>query len=174
MRGTSGSVERHQHLAAWRIEPWLADGLRLLVNQFRDNEELRKIGDDVERIVLDWAADATIAWCAVREARPEVTVRRDRGTPVVEAFAGKAVAIWGCGELGGRIAEYLARAGVRKLAFHDSGIVAPGGQRPRAMRRHSSHLDLLWRSFSGMDGGLSSRALREGDTRSEPSKVRTR
>jgi ThiF family/Resolvase, N terminal domain len=59
------------------------------------------------------------------DADPEVTLRRDAASPM-RAFAGKSVAIWGCGALGGPIAEWLIRAGVRELRLHDSATVTPG------------------------------------------------
>src|SRR6266568_913030 len=34
--------------------------------------------------------------------------------------------LWGCGALGAPIAEFLIRAGVRKLVLRDAGVVAPG------------------------------------------------
>ena len=65
-------------------------------------------------------------WCAVREARAEVTLRRDQGTPT-SFFASKSAAIWGCGALGGRVAEFLARAGIRKLVLRDPAESWPPG-----------------------------------------------
>lgn len=125
MRGISRG-ERAQHLAAWRMDPWVADALRIMEAQFSDRAELREIGDKAEAMLLDWASSAPIAWASVREARPEVTIRRDIETPAATAFQGKTVSVWGCGALGGYIAEYLARAGARKLILRDGGVVAPG------------------------------------------------
>ena len=52
-------------------------------------------------------------------------IRRDRGAPL-SWFAGRTVAVWGCGALGGQVAEYLTRAGVKKLILRDNGAVTPG------------------------------------------------
>jgi tRNA A37 threonylcarbamoyladenosine dehydratase len=41
-------------------------------------------------------------------------------------FRDRTVAVWGCGALGGHIAEYLTRAGVKKLILRDNGVVTPG------------------------------------------------
>ena len=64
-------------------------------------------------------------WCQVREARPEVTIRRDEGSPL-GWFRGKSVAVLGCGAIGGHVAEALARAGADKLVLRDKSIVTPG------------------------------------------------
>ena len=42
-------------------------------------------------------------------------------------FRGKRVALWGCGAIGGLIAEHLARAGVAQLTIYDWDRVTPGG-----------------------------------------------
>ena len=124
-RGLSGARERQQHLAVWKLAPVVADSLRLCVNQFSESARLRQIGEEMEAAILDWASVADLEWCVVREARPEVTVRRDVGTPM-SVFAGRAVSLWGAGALGGPVAEFLVRAGVRRLIIRDSGVVAPG------------------------------------------------
>ena len=41
-------------------------------------------------------------------------------------FRGKRVALWGCGAIGGLIAEHLARAGVDQLTLYDQARVTPG------------------------------------------------
>ena len=41
-------------------------------------------------------------------------------------FRNKTVAVWGCGAIGGHVAESLARAGVAKIILWDKGIVTPG------------------------------------------------
>jgi predicted acylesterase/phospholipase RssA/proteasome lid subunit RPN8/RPN11 len=85
----------------------------------------REISDEVERIILDWAEGARVDWCNVMEDRPEIVVRRDQEAPT-RWFAGKTVALWGCGALGGPVAEFLARAGVNKLVLRDHRVVMPG------------------------------------------------
>jgi len=114
-----------QHLEVWHLHPVIARGLRLAMEQFDEHEAIREIGRKAENIVLDWASTANIKFARVREDRPEVTARRDEGSPL-EVFRGKSVTIWGCGALGGWIAECLTRAGVAKLVIRDSAVVAPG------------------------------------------------
>ncbi len=125
MRGIHGSGELKQHLTAWRIEPIFATGFRLIVNKHSNNLKFREIGENIERIMVDWAKKANIAWCSVLEDRPEIVTRRDHMSPMA-AFRNKTIAIWGCGALGGHIALHLARAGVTKLILRDKGIVTPG------------------------------------------------
>ena len=79
----------------------------------------------LEVALLAWLEETDVNWCDIREDRPEILVRRDIDTPV-SWFGGKKVVIWGCGALGGHIAEYLARAGVGELLLYDWGRVAPG------------------------------------------------
>ncbi|MEW6533989.1 MAG: patatin-like phospholipase family protein [Candidatus Auribacterota bacterium] len=125
MRGVSGSEKLKQHLACWYIEPTIANGIRLALNKFSDNFKLREIGDKVEKIIFDWANSAKLEWCKILENRTEVTVRRDKETPL-SCFKDRTVSLWGCGALGSVVAEYLVRAGVKKLILRDHGIVNPG------------------------------------------------
>lgn len=124
MRGIQGA-ERKQHLATWRLDKTLAWGLKTALNQYHEYEPLRQLAEEVEKLVLDWMQVAAVAWCRVLEDRPEVTVRRDAGTPM-EWFVGKTVSLWGCGALGSHIAEHLARGQVGRLILHDNNIVKPG------------------------------------------------
>jgi integrative and conjugative element protein (TIGR02256 family) len=124
MRGIRGE-ELRQHLTAWYVEPIVAWGLKEALGKHAEEEQTREFGEKIERIVLDWAEVAKVAWCAVREDRPEIVTRRDQGSPM-GWFAGRTVAVWGCGALGGHAAEYLTRAGVKKLILRDNGIVTPG------------------------------------------------
>jgi len=123
MRGTA--ADRRQHLAAWYVEPLIAWGLGHSLQTAADDPELRESAERVEEIIGKWADTAKIHWCRVREDRPEVTRRRDTGSPL-RWFAGKTIAVWGCGAVGAPIAEWLARAGVRKLILYDNASVAPG------------------------------------------------
>lgn len=124
MRGIRGGALR-QHLTAWYVEPTFAWALKAALDKHDDDEEFRAFGEKIERIILEWAAVAKVAWCAVREDRPEIVTRRDQGAPLAW-FAGRTVAVWGCGALGGHVAEYLTRAGVKWLFLRDNGIVTPG------------------------------------------------
>ena len=122
-RGVEG--ESLPHLTAWEIESTAVVQLMLAIGRRSTDDRLRELGEDAIRKVIDWATSAKLVWCPVREARPEVTLRRDAASPM-RAFAGKSVAIWGCGALGGPIAEWLIRAGVRELRLYDSATVTPG------------------------------------------------
>jgi ThiF family len=61
----------------------------------------------------------------VLENRPEVTRRRDEGTPSTW-LTGKRVLILGGGALGAPVAEHCMRAGVAALQVVDDGLVTPG------------------------------------------------
>lgn len=125
MRGIRGTDELKQHLTVWYVDPVLANGLRLSLNQHSTNDRLREIGVEVERIIMDWAANASVDWCRLTEARPEIVSRRDHDS-ALSWFADRTVLLWGCGALGSAVAEYLTRAGVAKLVLHDRDTVTPG------------------------------------------------
>jgi predicted acylesterase/phospholipase RssA/molybdopterin/thiamine biosynthesis adenylyltransferase/proteasome lid subunit RPN8/RPN11 len=125
MRGIAGSEERRFHLAAWHVDPLTVRGLRLSLHKFDPNPRLQQIGEEVEQLVMEWLKSADVEWCLVREERPEIVVPRDRDSAMAW-FKGKAVSVWGCGALGSHVAEFLTRAGVRRLVLRDSGIVTPG------------------------------------------------
>ena len=124
-RGVRDSGVYQQNLVAWLLDPVIANGLRLALEQFSPHQGLREIGLDCERLVLEWSKLADVSWCRLREARPEVTIRRDYASPLAW-FRDKTVSVWGCGAIGGHVAEALARAGVAKLILWDKGIVTPG------------------------------------------------
>jgi len=128
MRGTVGEGDRRQHLVVWRIKQAVANRLRKLAKQHkkltprRINKILRSGADTID----EWARNSDrLAWCRVMDQRPEVTTRRDHASGA-HWFHGKSVTVWGCGALGSAAAEYLVRAGVRKLTVVDKGIVTPG------------------------------------------------
>jgi integrative and conjugative element protein (TIGR02256 family) len=125
MRGIAGSTEKKFHLAAWHVDALTVRGLRLSLNKFDPDPHLQQLGEEVERIVLDWLKATDVSWCRVREDRPEIVAARDRDSGMAW-FKDKAVSVWGCGALGSHVAEFLARAGVRKLILYDSGVVTPG------------------------------------------------
>ena len=125
MRGTRDGM-RLQHLAVWRLDKVIATGLRLALEKFSDVPGLQEIGTEVAEIVDRWSqSEAPVEWCRVDEARPEVTQRRDMGSPL-EWFQGRKVAIWGCGAIGAHVAETLARAGVSALVLRDRATVKQG------------------------------------------------
>lgn len=125
MRGIRGSDDLKQHLTAWRIEPGVALGFRLIVNKYGQGKEIRSIGERCEQIMIEWASKASVTWCDVMEDRPEIVTRRDHSSPMA-AFHGKTIAVWGCGALGGQVAIHLARAGVARIILRDNVTVTPG------------------------------------------------
>ena len=134
-RGTAGDIaKRRQHLSFWELE-W-TDVLTLraaskaceISNWYVGRgtpEELQKLIDSVFQNLNKWRSEANVRWCSVVENRPEIVTRRDKGT-AMDWFRGRRVALWGCGALGGLIAEHLARAGVAELVLHDRALVGPG------------------------------------------------
>lgn len=124
MRGIAGG-ELRQHLTAWRIPSEEADQMTLALRRYSEDDEKREIGQKAIDAVFEWAGSAKVEWCPVREARSEVTVRRDEDSPL-RAFAEKTVAVWGCGALGGPIAEWVLRAGAHRVLLYDSAVVTPG------------------------------------------------
>jgi hypothetical protein len=72
MRGVAGSAERKFHLAAWYVDPAMVRGLRLSLNKFDPDPRLQHLGEEVERILMDWVNIADVEWCLVREERPEI------------------------------------------------------------------------------------------------------
>ncbi len=125
MRGIRGSADLRQHLTVWKLDANTARSLRLSIPWSTDTQELRELRNELQEITGNIIELSRVEWCQVREARPEIVTRRDHDAPI-SWFRDKTVAIWGCGALGGAVAEFLARAGVAKLMLRDSGIVAPG------------------------------------------------
>lgn len=125
MRGVAGSVDRKFHLAVWYVDPGMVRGLRLSLHKFDPDPRIQHLGEEIERIVLDWLKIADVEWCLVREDRPEIVIPRDLNS-ATSWFKGKAVSVWGCGALGSHVAEFLTRGGVRKLVLRDKSIVTPG------------------------------------------------
>lgn len=66
-----------------------------------------------------------IGWINVSDERLEVATRRDHQRPT-SAYIGKTVEIWGCGGLGSWIAEFVTRAGARRIVLRDTGIMTGG------------------------------------------------
>jgi integrative and conjugative element protein (TIGR02256 family) len=124
MRGIRGG-ELRQHLTAWRLDPTFASGVRLMAQKYSSDEGHRKIGEEVEDILMDWADKAEVSWCEVLEDRPEIVTRRDHTSPL-QVVRGKTVAVWGCGALGGQVAIHLARAGAARIILRDNAVVTPG------------------------------------------------
>jgi integrative and conjugative element protein (TIGR02256 family) len=127
---------RLTHLAAWS----LGSPGRLLAGAYADfrrkpgkQEMLEKVGE----ITRDWLADADVTWMRVLENRPEITRRRDEGTPS-SWLAGKRVLVLGCGALGAPTAESCVRAGAAALHVVDNGLVTPG----ILVRQHYNDADI--------------------------------
>lgn len=123
-RGAEGEVK--QHLTAWYLPPVIADAIHASLSVYSDHAKLKEIGGELEEIIAGWAEDASVAWCWIDEMRPEVTERRDSLSAVHRVFAGKTVAVWGCGAIGGHVAEWLARAEVSKVILYDNDEVSAG------------------------------------------------
>jgi hypothetical protein len=107
------------HLLAAHIPPSGADHLRALVRSNRNRSAII----DIDRTDLD--GDTPLQWWPISDERAEVTTRRDARRPVA-AYAGKSIAIWGCGGIGSWIAEYVVRAGAKKVLLCDPGTISGG------------------------------------------------
>ena len=134
-RGIAGDFRgRLQHLQVWEINSIhalslktisLACELLSLYEVPEPHKKLREILGDVFEDVQRWQSTSEVHWCRVMENRSEIVQRRDAGTPMDE-LRGKSVAVFGCGALGGAVAEHLVRAGVSCLSLYDNAIVHPG------------------------------------------------
>ena len=134
-RGVAGDLtQRNQHLTFWEIEA--ADVAKLRAasiacqfsNHYKEQDTpavIQELIDSILETLFTWRNQARVRWCRVFENRPEIVTRRDEGTPM-DWFRGKRVALWGCGAIGGLIAEHLARAGISQLTLYDWGRVTPG------------------------------------------------
>ena len=81
-------------------------------------------GSQLAGATAGWLDQAATTWIPVMEARPEVTLRRDSGTPAAW-LAGKRVLVLGCGALGAPAAEICVRADAAEVTVADNGIVSP-------------------------------------------------
>jgi integrative and conjugative element protein (TIGR02256 family) len=124
LRGIVGG-EAKQHLSVWRIgSPWI-ERIRLAEKRESDHGELAQAREAFAQTLWELLELSEVEWCRIMEERPEIVVRRDTNSPMAY-FKDKSVALWGCGALGGNIAHLLCRAGVRRLALYDNGLVNPG------------------------------------------------
>lgn len=136
MRGIRGG-KRQQHLKCWVADACIEEVAKFRERSIKNEVEALRSGDEIlakevsadRREVIDLfrevAANTKLIWCQVREDRPEVTQRRDTGRPA-SAFSGLSVELWGCGALGGYIAEWVVRAGAKRIVLRDNGYVSPG------------------------------------------------
>ena len=117
-RRVPGSGRRRTHLVCWRIDQ---AGQKVLAAARSPGSS----NDDLARACVAWLDQAATTWIPVMEARPEVTIRRDSGTPSAW-LSGKRVLVLGCGALGAPSAEICVRAGAAEVTVADNGIVSPG------------------------------------------------
>ncbi|MDF9277951.1 ThiF family adenylyltransferase [Arthrobacter sp. EH-1B-1] len=110
------------HITAWHLDD-LGTGITDLLEDV--SPEHVELAARVRKLAHDWLGFAKLQWMVIHEARPEVTRRRDTGSPV-QWLAGKRVLVLGCGALGAPIAEHCVRAGVAQLHVIDKGEVTPG------------------------------------------------
>lgn len=110
------------HVTAWHLDNLGTQITDLLQDVSPEHVDLAK---RVRDLAHDWLGFAKLQWMVIHEARPEVTRRRDTGSPV-QWLSGKRVLVLGCGALGGPIAEHCVRAGVEQLHVIDKGVVTPG------------------------------------------------
>lgn len=106
-----GSGSEDVHLIAGRLPTPEADRVR---STTPSKKPMASLGEET-----------AIEWCLVSDERGQRTTRRDVRRPV-KAFRGKTIVLWGCGGLGTWIGEFLARAGVKKIALSDPGTVMGG------------------------------------------------
>lgn len=107
------------HLLAANIPATGADHIRALVRAGRKRSSMI----DIERANV--GPNSQLEWWPVSDEREEVTARRDAARPVA-AFSGKKIHIWGCGGLGSWVAEYVVRAGAKKVVLCDPGRITGG------------------------------------------------
>jgi len=105
------------HLLAANIPPAGADRIRALVRSSRTRSSMV----DIDPAAVQ--SNTALEWWRVSDERDEVTTRRDSARPVA-AFDGKTVQVWGCGGLGSWIAEYVVRAGAKKMLLCDPGRIS--------------------------------------------------
>jgi hypothetical protein len=108
-------VGAKRHLICGRLPADAADRLRALVTDL----------GALAVPLCDVIAALPVEWCHVSEERPEMTMRRDRKTPV-QSLLGAHVVVLGCGGLGSWIAEFVVRAGARRVDVRDNSEVTGG------------------------------------------------
>jgi len=108
------AIGAKRHLICGRLPGDAADRLRAVVT---------RVGTFAVRLCD--VAGLPVEWCYVSEERPEMTARRDSKTPV-QSLLGAHVVVLGCGGLGSWVAEFVARAGARRVDVCDSSQVTGG------------------------------------------------
>ncbi|MFI5851570.1 ThiF family adenylyltransferase [Micromonospora chalcea] len=125
-RRVEGDV-RLAHLAAWKLDA-LSAAVTDLFAQIRDLQvsgESAELQGKVRDLAFSLFDSSPIAWMRVMEMRPEVTQRRDQGTPS-SWLAGRRVLVLGSGALGAPVSEFCVRADVKELTVADYAVVNPG------------------------------------------------
>lgn len=110
------------HITAWNFDSL---GARITNLVGAVSPKHIELSTEVRDLADEWLQIARIRWMVIHEARPEVTNRRDTGSPA-EWLRGKRVLVLGAGALGGPIAEHCVRAGVARLHLVDKGAIGPG------------------------------------------------
>ncbi|WP_344780388.1 ThiF family adenylyltransferase [Microbacterium kribbense] len=110
------------HITGWHVDDLGTKITGLLEKIAPEHVELN---ERVRELADDWFGFANVQWMVIHEARPEVTRRRDTGSPT-QWLADKNVLVLGCGALGAPIAEHCVRAGAAQLHLIDKGAVTPG------------------------------------------------
>lgn len=117
--------ERLAHIVAWKFTGLGVDAVRFLRQIDRLKEPPPELAEKVHAFAQDWIDKAKVAWVRVHEMRPEVTRRRDEGSPG-QWVAGKNVVLLGAGAIGAVVAEQCVRLGCENLVIVDDGVVGPG------------------------------------------------
>ena len=112
-------------LAVWHVSDHDTKRLRSALPEPPDTSGTPERRNQLPETLNRWAETADIDWCRVDEARPEVTQPRDGTSPMTE-FAGRSVALLGCGAIGSHLAEHLVRVGVTELTLVDNAGVSTG------------------------------------------------
>jgi hypothetical protein len=103
-----------------------------------------------------------IEWLPMSDQRSETATRRDSARPVA-SFGGRTVEVWGCGGVGSWTAEFIARAGAKRIVLRDKALVGGG----LLVRQNFLEDDIGWLKAAQLAARL--RALAdELDVRAEP------
>jgi hypothetical protein len=119
-RNPVGHLPQDHHLLVARIEPPVADQLRMTAR-----ERFGKLGVGASFDQRDVPEGAQVRWCSISDERPSIATRRDASRPT-SWYEGKHIELWGCGGIGSWIAEAIVRAGARRVVVRDPGIVTSG------------------------------------------------
>jgi integrative and conjugative element protein (TIGR02256 family) len=135
------------HITAWHLDKLGTDITDLLEGARPEQEDFYV---RVRDLAHSWLGLAKVQWMVIHEARPEVTRRRDTGSPSTW-ISGKNILVLGCGALGAPIAEQCVRAGAGALHVVDKGVVTPG----ILVRQHYEDADIGYNKAERLAGRLS-------------------